>query len=187
MRNLYHATYHSPLGEMILLANEKALLGVYFTGQKYFSMPENSALTPKLPILQKTRVWLEKYFCGKTRIMADIPLAPAGSCFRQLVWSLLRKIPYGLCVTYGDLAKKAASEMGKKFMSSQAVGGAVAHNPLSIIIPCHRVVGSKGALTGYAAGIAIKRQLLELENCQIDEHGFCHKREKSLSPLVCYQ
>lgn len=184
MQNLHHANYHSPVGEMILLANEKALAGLYFAGQKYFSMPENSGFAPELPIFQKTSEWLEEYFSGKAKVMPDIPLAPEGSEFRQHIWRLLRTIPHGFCVTYGELAKKAAAATGKSRISSQAIGGAVAHNPLSIIVPCHRVVGRNGELTGYAAGISIKRHLLALENCQVDMNNRIPIHEKSLPSFM---
>src|SRR5699024_5558654 len=97
----------------------------------------------------------------------ELSLAPIGSEFRQGVWRILREIPYGEVITYGDIAKKMAEKMGKKSMSSQAVGGAVGHNPISIIIPCHRVVGSNGSLTGFSGGIPMKIKLLELEGVDV--------------------
>jgi methylated-DNA-[protein]-cysteine S-methyltransferase len=101
-----------------------------------------------------------------------LPLAPIGGEFRQNVWNILCEIPYGEVITYGDIAKKIAAKMDKKSMSSQAVGGAVGHNPISVIIPCHRVVGANGSLTGYAGGLAVKKKLLELEGAPIAKQIF---------------
>lgn len=163
-----------------MLASEKALAGVYFTGQKYFSMPQNSTLNPEFPILQKTYKWLAGYFGGKVKMALDIPLDTEGSEFRKHIWRLLQTIPHGSCASYGALAKKVAAATGKIRISSQAIGNAVAHNPLSIIVPCHRVVGRNGELTGYAAGLSIKRFLLELEEWQIDAHNRIRIYDKSL-------
>ena len=115
----------------------------------------------------RDRGWLDRYFAGGRPSLCELPLAPAGSEFRQGVWSILCEIPYGEVTTYGDIAKKVAARMGNKSMSAQAVGGAVGHNPISIIIPCHRVVGSNGSLTGYAGGIKTKIKLLELEGADM--------------------
>jgi methylated-DNA-[protein]-cysteine S-methyltransferase len=111
--------------------------------------------------------WLDRYFDGEKPDLSELPLAPTGGEFRRMVWDILCEIPYGEVVTYGDIAKKMAQKMKRKSMSSQAVGGAVGHNPISIIIPCHRVVGSNGSLTGYAGGIDKKIKLLELEGADI--------------------
>lgn len=113
--------------------------------------------------LKNTVEWLERYFNGEQPEIAELVLAPQGSEFRQIVWKNLCEIPYGKVVTYGELAKKVAVQMGRERMSAQAVGGAVGHNPISVIIPCHRVIGADGSLTGYAGGIEKKRMLLELE------------------------
>jgi methylated-DNA-[protein]-cysteine S-methyltransferase len=116
-----------------------------------------------MPIFDVAKEWLDRYFAGENPDISALSLAPIGGRFRQDIWDILRQIPYGEVITYGDIAKKMAAKTGKKNMSSQAVGGAVGHNPISIIIPCHRVVGSNGSLTGYAGGIGIKMKLLELE------------------------
>ena len=120
-----------------------------------------------MPIFIKTKNWLDRYFAGERPAISDLALAPFGSAFRQKVWNILCGIPYGQIITYGDIAKQLASDLHKKGMSSQAVGGAVGHNPISIIIPCHRVVGANGSLTGYAGGIDTKVKLLELEGVDL--------------------
>ena len=160
----YTMSYASPLGAMTLAANETALVGLWFDGQKYDMEGLNGAeVTEKeTPVLKKAVQWLDEYFAGRMPAIMSLPLAPEGNEFRRRVWSLLCQIPYGQTTTYGELAKTIEAQTGKS-MSAQAVGGAVGHNPISIIIPCHRVVGSNGSLTGYAAGIDKKIQLLKLE------------------------
>jgi len=116
-----------------------------------------------MPIFGTAKKWLDRYFAGKKPGIAELSLAPIGGEFRQSVWKILCEIPYGKVITYGDIAKKIAVKMGRESMSSQAVGGAVGHNPISIIIPCHRVVGSNGSLTGFSGGVQMKVKLLELE------------------------
>lgn len=134
-------------------------------GQKYHgnTIPEEMIENKTIPVFDATKKWLDRYFTGDKPTVSELPPAPAGSEFRQGVWSILCEIPYGAVITYGDIAKKMAAKMGRENMSNQAVGGAVGHNPISIIIPCHRVVGANGSLTGYAGGIATKVKLLELE------------------------
>jgi methylated-DNA-[protein]-cysteine S-methyltransferase len=162
----YSTTYSSPIGIITLACDEsKNLVGLWTEGQKYHgaSIPEAMAENDALPIFGTAKKWLDKYFAGENSNIAELPLAPIGSEFRQSVWKILCEIPYGKVITYGDIARKMAVKMGKKSMSSQAVGGAVGHNPISIIIPCHRVVGSNGSLTGFSGGIKTKVKLLELE------------------------
>ena len=120
-----------------------------------------------MPVFLAAKDWLDRYFAGAKPAAAELPLAPSGGEFRQIVWDILREIPYGETVTYGDIAKKTAIRMNRESMSSQAVGGAVGHNPISIIIPCHRVIGANGSLTGYAGGIGTKIKLLELEGVDL--------------------
>ena len=154
--------YPSPVGQMLLSSDGEALTGLWFDGQKYFparAMEEKDAL----PLFGAVRDWLDSYFAGEDPDPAALPLAPAGSDFQRLVWDLLLEIPYGEVTTYGALALKAAARMGRYTMSAQAVGVAVGHNPISVIIPCHRVVGADGSLTGYAAGVAVKSWLLQHE------------------------
>jgi methylated-DNA-[protein]-cysteine S-methyltransferase len=133
--------------------------------QKYFygTLPEEPYENSSLPIFKAAEAWLAAYFAGEKPSPGELPLAPRGTPFRQVVWEILRQIPYGKVRTYGAIAGELAARMGKEGMSAQAVGGAVGHNPLSIIIPCHRVVGADGSLTGYAAGLAVKAKLLALE------------------------
>ena len=121
-----------------------------------------------LPVFIKVKKWLERYFNGENPSIKELPLAPQGNDFRQRVWDILCKIPYGETVTYGDIAKEIANSLGRKSMSAQAVGGAVGHNPISILIPCHRVIGVNGSLTGYAGGIERKKALLKLERGDIE-------------------
>lgn len=161
MRCTYH--YPSPLGGITLLSDGEALLGLWFDGQKYF--PEDlpvSANTNRLPIWEQAETWLALYFEGKRPDFLP-PLRMETTPFRRRVWQELLKIPYGQTVTYGELAQRIAAERGLAKFSAQAVGGAVGHNAISLMIPCHRVVGSGGALTGYAGGLAKKRALLMLE------------------------
>ncbi|MDL2269054.1 methylated-DNA--[protein]-cysteine S-methyltransferase [Desulfosarcina sp. OttesenSCG-928-A07] len=161
----YSTCYASPLGAITLASDGDSIVGLWNHGQKYFAatVKENLVEKPDLPVLIKAKNWLDAYFAGNKPEISDLPLDPAGSEFRKVVWDILCEIPYGACTTYGEIAKKMAIRMNRKTMSGQAVGGAVGHNPISIIIPCHRVVGSNGSLTGYAGGIDIKIKLLELE------------------------
>jgi methylated-DNA-[protein]-cysteine S-methyltransferase len=163
----YSTTYSSPLGTVTLACDsyEKNLVGLWLEGQKYYGSSMANAMTPKdnIPLFGATKGWLDRYFDGKKPENSELPLAPVGTEFRQVAWQILCEIPYGKVVSYGDIAKQMAVKCGKKKMSAQAVGGAVGHNPISIIIPCHRVVGSNGSLTGYAGGIETKVKLLKLE------------------------
>lgn len=153
----YTYNYSSPEGEILLAANDNGLTGLWFYGAKYFAAGLEDERTEKLtPVLRQTLRWLDIYFSGSEPDFMP-PLELRGSDFRRRVWAELAKIPYGETVTYGEIAKK----LGVK--SAQAVGGAVGHNPVSIIVPCHRVLGADGSLTGYAGGTDKKARLLELE------------------------
>lgn len=165
----YSTTYPSPIGIYTLACDGKNIVGLWLAGQKYHGagIPGKTAEQNNVPVFNDTKKWLDRYFAGKMPAVSELPLAPIGSKFRQNVWNILRGIPYGKIITYGDIAKKIAAIMDKECMSSQAIGGAVGHNPISIIIPCHRVVGSNGSLTGYAGGIKTKIKLLELENADL--------------------
>jgi methylated-DNA-[protein]-cysteine S-methyltransferase len=132
-------------------------------GQKYFASTAGDDLAEKdsLPVFDTVRNWLDRYFAGKKPKISELPLAPQGTEFHQKVWKMLCKIPYGKVITYSDIAKEI------KCKSAQAIGGAVGHNPISVIIPCHRVVGAFGSLTGYAGGMDKKIKLLELEHVDL--------------------
>lgn len=165
----YSTTYPSPLGLITIASTEDALVGLWIEGQKYFIGSLKDPLTerPDLPILIQARQWLDRYFAGEQPSLTELKLAPIGSEFRQRVWTILCQIPYGETTTYGEIAKQVAAELGRETMSAQAIGGAVGHNPISIIIPCHRVVGTNGSLTGYAGGIDKKIWLLNHEGLNL--------------------
>ncbi len=159
----YQCKYKSPLGDMLIEADEIGLTGLWFEGQKYF--PHNSdekSEGQENPVFEQTKKWLDIYFSGQKPDF-DIPLHLTGTVFQKEVWEILCNIPYGQTITYGDIAKQLAKKRGLRKMSAQAVGGAVGHNKISIIVPCHRVIGSNGSLTGYAGGIDKKAALLKLE------------------------
>ena len=169
---MYYSTkYSSPMGTITLACDDGGnnLVGLWTEGQKYHGNTILEAMTENnhMPIFDTAKKWLDRYFAGEKPHISEISLAPIGGEFRQGVWSVLREIPYGEVITYGSIAKKMAEKMGKESMSSQAVGGAVGHNPISIIIPCHRVVGSNGSLTGFAGGVQMKIKLLELEGVDL--------------------
>ncbi len=166
----YTQHYSSPLGGILLAADDIGLTGLWFDGAKYFadSLPAEH-IELETPILVDAKRWLDVYFAGNEPDFTP-PLHPVGSAFRKAVWELLLQIPYGQTVTYGELARQLAEKQGLARMSAQAVGGAVGHNKISLIIPCHRVVGTNGSLTGYAGGIDKKIKLLELEHA--DMQGF---------------
>ena len=155
---IYFSRTLSPLGTITLAADGDRLTGVWLEGQKHFPDLSGWEEAPELPVFALTERWLEQYFAGKQPDPRTIPLAPSGTPFQMRVLEKLREIPYGSVTTYGELARK----LGCK--SPRAVGNAVGRNPLSILIPCHRVVGKDGSLTGYAGGTERKRFLLELEN-----------------------
>ena len=155
--------YESPLGGITLASDGKSLSGLWFDGQKYFGSTLDKAPVQKmLPVFDRTKEWLDIYFSGKAPDFTP-PLSLNTTPFRKAVWEILLAIPFGQTITYGEIANRMAERLGRRHMSAQAVGGAVGHNPISLIIPCHRVVGSDGNLTGYAGGIEKKRKLLEME------------------------
>lgn len=166
----YTAHYDSPLGSILLAAGREGLTGLWFDGAKYCAArldPDHRA--GSLPVLDETRRWLDLYFTGREPDFMP-PLHMTGTDFQMAVWNILRKIPYGRTTTYGAIAKELAARRGLARMPAQAVGGAVGHNKISILIPCHRVVGSGGSLTGYAGGVDKKSALLQLEGA--DMTGF---------------
>ena len=153
-----------------LACNRENLVGLWFEGQKHFGDTVNCDIEENnnLKIFNKTKNWLDRYFNGENPKISELLLAPIGNDFRQRVWQILCEIPYGKICTYGDIAKIVAKERRIPKMSAQAIGGAVGHNPISIIIPCHRVVSSNGSLTGYAGGIETKIKLLKHEGVNMD-------------------
>lgn len=160
----YIYKYNSPLGEITASSDGENLIGLWFDDQKYYADTlSHNTVEKKLPIFEQTKQWLDCYFRGEKPSFTP-SIALEGTPFRLAVWEILKKIPYGEIITYADIAKAVAKKKGITRMSSQAVGGAIGHNPISIIVPCHRVVGSNGSLTGYAGGIGRKVKLLTLEN-----------------------
>lgn len=163
----YISHYRSPLGDILLAADQNCLTGLWFEGQKYLALHLDKEREEKeIPVFEKTKEWLDIYFSGKEPDF-EVPLRFIGTDFQKEVWKILCSIPYGQTMTYGEIAGKLAEKRGKKSMSAQAVGGAVGHNRISILVPCHRVVGSDGSLTGYAGGIEKKVKLLTLEKADM--------------------
>lgn len=175
----YTKRYASPLSTILLAADECGLTGLWFEGCKYFAdvLPKEHA-EQDTPALLEAAQWLDLYFAGEEPGFTP-PLHMIGSDFRQAVWGILLTIPYGQTMTYGEIAKRLAKNAGIDKMSAQAVGGAVGHNPVSIIVPCHRVVGTNGSLTGYAGGLDKKIALLELEKADTAKL-FCPKKGTAL-------
>lgn len=160
---LYYKKVASPLGEITLRSDGEALTGLWFADDKHYGAKDIAgAAMADLDVFMQAEAWLAEYFAGREP-KVSVPLKLQGSEFQMQVWRLLQDIPYGRLVTYGDIAKKIAAQKGVARMSAQAVGGAVGHNPLCIIVPCHRVVGANGSLTGYGGGMWRKVRLLELE------------------------
>lgn len=165
---LCRTTIPSPLGPLTLAADGDVLCGLWLPNQKYFGAGLLSDAIPgDAPAFDAARAWLSRYFAGERPDPRALTLAPRGSDFAKAVWQLLLAIPYGRTTTYGALAAHLARARGTASVSAQAVGGAVGHNPISIVIPCHRVLGARGALTGYAGGIEKKRWLLEHEGISL--------------------
>ena len=155
--------YQSPLGNILLAADETDLTGLWFEGQKHYAKGLNADFKEEnLPVFEKTKLWLDIYFSGNEPDFTP-PLHLVGTNFQEDVWEILLNIQYGHTTTYSGVAKEVALKRGLKSMSAQAVGGAVGHNPISIIVPCHRVIASNGSMTGYAGGIDKKLYLLEIE------------------------
>ena len=158
------SVYASPLGPLLLAAEGDALTGLWLPGQKYYAagLAEDASEDPSAAPLLLAAQWLDDYFAGLRPEARALRLSPRGSDFRKLVWELLLDIPYGETATYGALASQAERRLGRR-TSARAVGAAVGHNPISILIPCHRVLGSDGSLTGYAGGLEKKEWLLRFE------------------------
>ncbi|MGG5318841.1 methylated-DNA--[protein]-cysteine S-methyltransferase [Enterococcus sp. AZ072] len=161
----YVMDYSSPIGPLTLAAIDQTLVGVWMKDQKYYGAGLSEAITQnqQLPVFLQTKNWLDAYFANEKPAIFELPLKPVGNEFRQTVWTVLCQIPYGEVMTYKEVAQRTAEKLNKTSMSAQAIGGAVGHNPLSIIIPCHRVVGTNSSLTGYAGGLTKKIYLLQHE------------------------
>ena len=174
----YISHYRSPIGNILLAADEIGLTGLWFEGQKYFALYlDKEHEEREIPIFEKVKQWLAIYFSGKEPDFS-VPLHFTGTDFQNEVWKILCTIPYGQTMTYGEIAKQIAAKKGLPRMSAQAVGGAVGHNEISIIVPCHRVVGANGSLTGYAGGIDKKIKLLQLEKVDM-KPLFAPKKRKA--------
>lgn len=161
--SVYITQYCSPLGPVTIASDGEAITGLWFDGQKYdrAGLSREAVLGKDIPVLLEAEAWLDAYFAGRKQEQLP-PLHPEGSPFRREVWNILLSIPYGKTMTYGEIARKMENA-DRKRVSPQAVGGAVGHNPISILIPCHRVIGADGSLTGYAGGMEKKQYLLGLE------------------------
>ncbi|MGI5825649.1 MAG: methylated-DNA--[protein]-cysteine S-methyltransferase [Bacillota bacterium] len=163
----YTTKYQSPIGEILLAGDDTGLTGLWFKGEKYYAnnlAPEHE--TKEIRVFAETKRWLDIYFSGQEPNFLP-PLHLQGTPFRMAVWEILLQIPYGQTTTYNEIAKQIAKKRGLSGMSAQAVGGAVGHNEISIIVPCHRVVGSNGSLTGYAGGVDKKAFMLKLEGADM--------------------
>ena len=156
-----HCYYQSPVGPLLLVSNGSELTGLWTPKLLQYHLTDTQA--DDLPVFVAVKAWLNAYFAGENPSLSGIPLRTSGTPFQELIWQLLLEIPYGTSVSYGSLAKQTAAILGKAAMSAQAVGNAVGKNPISILIPCHRVLGAKGKLTGYSGGLEIKTYLLKLE------------------------
>lgn len=159
----YISQFHSPCGGILLAADQTGLIGLWFEGQKYFAAGlEAEHEERETPVIKQAKDWLDLYFTGREPDFS-IPLSFTGTDFQNQVWELLCAIPYGETRTYGELAEQFMAKYGRK-TSPRAVGSAIGHNRISIIVPCHRVIGASGSLTGYAGGIDRKKMLLDLES-----------------------
>ena len=166
---VYTAEYDSPLGTITLACDGEAITGLWFNGQKYFgNILPRETMQQEQPLFAEARRWLDIYFSGRDPGFLP-PLRYDSTPFRKLICSIMLTIPYGQTMTHGEIAAEAARQQGIKTMSAQAVGGAVGHNPISLMIPCHRVVGTCGSLTGYAGGIERKVKLLALEHADMQK------------------
>lgn len=160
----YISRYNSPLGAMLIAADDAGLTGLWFDGQKYYARGLAAEREEReTPVITDAKNWLDVYFAGKEPDFIP-PLHLKGTPFQKAVWDIMLTVPYGETVSYSEIAAQIAAQQGRAHMSAQAVGGAVGHNPVLIIVPCHRVVGKSGELTGYAAGLDKKISLLQLEN-----------------------
>ena len=170
----YLTYYNSPVDKLTIASDGKRIIGLWLENQKYYlnGLTDKLIFKDDLPIFIKTKDWLDRYFSKKRPEIKELDLAISGSDFRKNVLKLLCEIPYGKTITCNELAKELAKKMNKKTMSARAIGNAVGHNPISIIIPCHRVIGTNGKLTGYAGGLDKKIKLLTLEGVKDIKNKF---------------
>lgn len=167
---IFATTYrHTALGELTIASDGEAVVGMWMEGQKYFGsgLPQPFERCDDLPVFEQVRAWLDRYFAGGRPDPLELPLAPRGTAFQRRVWAILARIPFGQLRTYADIADQIAREDGRR-CGARAVGAANGRNPISIILPCHRVVGSSGSLTGYAGGIERKLWLLRHEGVDVE-------------------
>jgi len=160
---MYTSFYKSQIGNIQIIIENNYLIGLYIENQKYYIKSQNLKINDNNKTILKTKQWLDKYFNGEKPDIKELNVKLNGTDFRKKVWKILAKIPYGKTITYSEIAKQLNTK------SAQAVGGAVGHNPISIIVPCHRVLGKNKELTGYAGGIDIKKKLLDIENIEYKE------------------
>ena len=167
----FYEFYDSPMGRLTLASDESSIIGLWLEHQRFYMdvLQGRECEKKETDVICLAKIWLDKYFAGEKPAIDELPIKFIGSDFRVEVWQMLTEIPYGEVITYGDLAKRIAEKSCIKAMSAQAVGGAVGRNPISIIVPCHRVIGVNGNLTGYSGGISTKIKLLEFEgvDCSI--------------------
>lgn len=178
---MFYAFYNdSPVGRLLMTSDGQNLTGLQMNRQRYNNIAADWVQADNLPVFVQTKQWLNDYWQGKKTSIADLPLKPQGSEFQQRVWRILQTIPYGEYITYGDIAKQIAEDCGKHRMSAQAVGGAVGHNPICIIIPCHRVIGANGNLTGYDGGVDKKVILLRHEGFDMSKFTMPKQKKSTL-------
>lgn len=162
---VFSSYYQSPIGKLLIASKNNQIIGVWLKDQKYYleNIEEKMVISDHIPVIIQTKKWLREYFNGEKPNIEELPLNPIGSDFRRKVWKILTKIPYGTVTTYKRVSEILAEEMNLQHMSAQAVGAAIGHNPISIIIPCHRVIGTNGSLVGYSGGLNKKEILLNHE------------------------
>ncbi|MCI8346491.1 MAG: methylated-DNA--[protein]-cysteine S-methyltransferase [Bacilli bacterium] len=162
---VFASYYHSPIGTFLIASKDNQIIGVWLKNQKYYlqNIEEKIIMSNHIPIIIQTKQWLDRYFDGEKPNIKELTLNPVGSDFRKKVWKILTRIPYGTVTTYKRVSEILAKEMNIEKMSIQAVGSAIGHNPISIIIPCHRVIGTNGTLVGYSGGLDKKDYLLNHE------------------------
>ena len=164
----FYEFFDSPVGRLAVASDENSIIGLWLVHQRFYMdvLQGQEYMKKETDVIRLTKTWLDKYFAGEKPEISELPIKFIGSDFRVEVWQVLTEIPYGKVITYGDIAKKIAKKRGIKAMSAQAVGGAVGRNPISIIVPCHRVIGAEGNLTGYSGGVSTKIKLLEFEGVE---------------------